>query len=299
MNKNEFLKYLEKRFEVLNEKEREDILNEYAQHIDMKMQSGLSEEEAIKDFGNVSELADEILSAYNVDPNYRKNGIDVEKVEQTISKGAGVLKKGASKIKDISADFLESFKFANFGDAVKFIIKSGIKLGIVLLVAVIVGGILYTICDDILYYMLPNAFGIDEIVPLLIMLLYGVFAAAVFIGIFINIINSMKKKVKNNTDVKKLRIMENCVNKNIIGNMFLWIVRIGVFFFVLPWFLFIPFSVIGFGVLIVFMFMGYPVIGLTIGCLGFNMCAIAVFAAILKYVYFTKYFKKEVKPDEA
>ena len=41
-----------------------NILDEYAQHIDMKIQNGMSEEEAIGDFGPVKELAAEILEAY-------------------------------------------------------------------------------------------------------------------------------------------------------------------------------------------------------------------------------------------
>ncbi len=200
MNKNEFLKYLEKRFAVLNEKEREDILNEYAQHIDMKMKSGLSEEEAIKDFGNADELADEILSAYNVDPKYKNNGIDTDKVEQTISKGAVFIKDKALKTKK----YIENNCFKNSES------------------------------EDAHFW----------------------------------------------------------------GNIFLWAVRIGVLFFVLPCFLFLPFTVVGFGVLFVLMILGYPAIGLTIGCLGFNLCAIAVLLVILKYVYFTKYFKNEVKHDE-
>lgn len=73
MTKVEFLKHLEKLLHVLNEKERSDILSEYTQHIDSKVESsGMSEEAAIKDFGNVNELACEILDAYNVNPNYKK-----------------------------------------------------------------------------------------------------------------------------------------------------------------------------------------------------------------------------------
>lgn len=55
---------------VLEEQEQEDILAEYAQHIDMKIQKGQSEEEAIRDFGSVKELAAEILAAYHVDSRH-------------------------------------------------------------------------------------------------------------------------------------------------------------------------------------------------------------------------------------
>lgn len=75
MIKAEFLEYLGKKLQILNRQERDDILNEYAQHIELKMKSGLSEEEAIHDFGNLEELAAEILDAYNVNPDYDKKAL--------------------------------------------------------------------------------------------------------------------------------------------------------------------------------------------------------------------------------
>ena len=52
--------------QILEDEEQADILEEYTQHIDMKISTGLSEAEAIRDFGNVSELAAQILEAYHV-----------------------------------------------------------------------------------------------------------------------------------------------------------------------------------------------------------------------------------------
>lgn len=94
MTKAEFLAYLEKRLQVINQKEREDLLAEYAQHIDMKMASGMSEEEAVKDFGDVHELADELLEAYNINPDYDKKKIDMEQVEKNIGQGWQKVKGG-------------------------------------------------------------------------------------------------------------------------------------------------------------------------------------------------------------
>lgn len=70
MNREEFLHSLEDRLQVLNKQEREDILSEYRQHIELRIGSGLSEEAAIQDFGNLDDLAVEILDAYNVNPEY-------------------------------------------------------------------------------------------------------------------------------------------------------------------------------------------------------------------------------------
>ena len=70
MTKHEFLNLLEQRLIVLNDDERADLLNEYEQHIEMKMQSGLSEEEAIADFGDPEELIKELLEAYHLNTDY-------------------------------------------------------------------------------------------------------------------------------------------------------------------------------------------------------------------------------------
>lgn len=67
MNKREFTAALRKSLAVLGEKELQDIVNEYEQHIDMKMAEGLTEAEAIEDFGDFQELISEILEAYQVD----------------------------------------------------------------------------------------------------------------------------------------------------------------------------------------------------------------------------------------
>ena len=66
MDKTTFLEELKKSLRVLKEEELQDIISEYEQHIDMKVEKGLTVEQAIADFGNVKELAAEILEAYHV-----------------------------------------------------------------------------------------------------------------------------------------------------------------------------------------------------------------------------------------
>ena len=74
MTKTEFLTFLEQRLMVLNDSERADLLNEYEEHIDMKMESGLSEEEAIQGFGDPEELVKELLDAYHLNTDYQPAG---------------------------------------------------------------------------------------------------------------------------------------------------------------------------------------------------------------------------------
>lgn len=71
-NKDSFLKELQSRLSVLEEAEQQDILAEYAQHIDLRVAGGLTEEEAVQDFGDIDQLAAEILSAYHVKATYQE-----------------------------------------------------------------------------------------------------------------------------------------------------------------------------------------------------------------------------------
>jgi len=86
MNKESFLEELRGHLQILEEQEQQDILEEYSQHIDMKIQKGLSEEEAIRDFGPMKELAAEILEAYHVKPGYegaapQKKALDLTRLK--------------------------------------------------------------------------------------------------------------------------------------------------------------------------------------------------------------------------
>lgn len=107
MNKETFLRELREYLKVLEDQEQEDILAEYAQHIDMKMQKGLSEEEAIKDFGSMQELAAEILEAYHVKPEFWQNekrrpflSMAKRNSEKEGHKDAHLLKERVNKIKE-------------------------------------------------------------------------------------------------------------------------------------------------------------------------------------------------------
>lgn len=106
MNKERFLEKLTIRLQVLDEKEKQDILDEYALHIDMKVAEGLSEEEAIQDFGDFEELVADILEAYHVNPKFctpskvRKKewkSLDMSKMKEegkeACSKAGGFLKR--------------------------------------------------------------------------------------------------------------------------------------------------------------------------------------------------------------
>jgi len=104
MNKNKFLKELEKRLAILSEVERKDIVDEYSDIIAEKIKHGKSETEAVKEFGDIDGLVKEILTAYKIDPEYgnvKKN--NSEKFEEHIE-------KGAKKLSEWSESFFENIK---------------------------------------------------------------------------------------------------------------------------------------------------------------------------------------------
>ena len=186
MNKKEFISYLETKLNILNETERDDIINEYIQHINNKIAEGLSEKEAVQTLGNVEDIVREILSAYNVDPDYDNN----KKNESSFKSFLNELSEYANSV----VDFIKSHKPDSFFELI---------IRIILLI-----------------------FTLTIIVPY-VLTLFG--------------------------------------------------------------------SVAVFGGLLIFTLMGYPLVGATLCCLGFNLAAISILLIILKFVFFNK---KEAKLNE-
>lgn len=185
MTKTEFLEYLEKRLHVLNQKERDDILSEYAQHIELKMESGLSEEDAIHDFGDLEELAAEILDAYNVNPDYSKKTLHIDRkkigkrMTRTGHKVGGAFQKGSQAVKNLfkgnsKSRFKEIFKvclilvilfvvyvplagldfligdclYSMFGSPLDVMLSSGVIIGFHLFYLYLAVSVLYTYITD-------------------------------------------------------------------------------------------------------------------------------------------------------
>lgn len=99
MKKEDFLRELDSRLHILNEAERKDIIDEYSQHIDLKIANGLSEEDAAGDFGDIKELAAEILSAYNVNLKYNKPDVTdtCKRIGTRLKKWFGIQKEKLSR----------------------------------------------------------------------------------------------------------------------------------------------------------------------------------------------------------
>lgn len=112
MSKKTFLDKLRKRLSILKSEEIEDIIEEYEGHINEKVSSGKTEEEAIKDFGDFDELVKEILSAYKINEDY-----DEEKKEKN------VIQEFAESCASFFKEFIENISKRSKEDIIRFVFE--------------------------------------------------------------------------------------------------------------------------------------------------------------------------------
>jgi len=99
MKKEEFLNTLRKKLEMLENSEVEDIITEYRGYIEEKIESGVEEKEAVASFGDVEELANELLAAYKIKVKKEQDPIGdfAAKVMETINRIVDELSEKNSK----------------------------------------------------------------------------------------------------------------------------------------------------------------------------------------------------------
>lgn len=101
MTKNEFLKALENELLSLSSTIRNDILNEYENHINEGMEEGQSEEGVVAALGSPEDIADEILSVEDVEENAEET--DYVPMQSNLTKDINPKEIDAI---DIQGDFL-------------------------------------------------------------------------------------------------------------------------------------------------------------------------------------------------
>ena len=134
MTKRKFLEELERRLNVLEDIEKQDILNEYKDMIAEKVKHGKTEKEAVADFGNIDELSKEILSAYKINPNYNKSKETTsgEHAKEIINNGEELIKEGAKKLSQFTKNIIEDAKNSNNQITIELIFEIIIKAIIML-----------------------------------------------------------------------------------------------------------------------------------------------------------------------
>lgn len=139
MTKKQFLKKLEKELGVLEEKEIKDIIDEYSDIIEEKVKHGKTEKEAVAEVGNVENLAKDILSAYKINPNYKKD--DIEELKDSAKKLGedfdAFIKKGAKKATEVTKDVMDNMKQNNQELTVEFIFELLFKAIVALVIMAI------------------------------------------------------------------------------------------------------------------------------------------------------------------
>lgn len=187
MRKSEFLKLLEKKLNILNESERGDILNEYRDTIEEKVKHGETEEKAVEDFGDIDELAKEILGAYKINPEFNSESDFTKKTKEVLKSGESWIKEGANKLADFSRKVADDAKHGE-GLTLENIFEIIIKVFLVLLglavlriIFMAIGHLLFGLFDFALF---PIGGVFEVIWWILINIVYLVVCTLIVISVF-------------------------------------------------------------------------------------------------------------------
>ncbi len=289
MNKEKFLKELEKKLSLLSEEERKDTINEYRDIIEEKMKHGKKEIEAVKEFGSIDELSKEILSAYKLNPDYNRS----ESKKDFIDNAEDMIKKGAKKISEVTDEVVDSFKKSDFDMTSQNIIELILKVILLLVFLVVLKVPFYLISTigesvfEIGFSPFSNMFG--GIWKILVEIIYVGVCILLIVKLIlkytknkdeqVEIKTKKEEKESNKTTKKAATKPESKITKkskrksDSLERALLLLVQLFiVFVFIIPLFFIILLIVFGIILLIFFILKGVGVYGFLIfafGCLGF------------------------------
>lgn len=172
MTKDEFLETLDRKLNIISERERKDIIDEYRTHIDMKMRDGKSEEEAIQDFGDIDELVDEILDAYKINRNHANSS------EAKFNRFMDDLYDGFKR-------FVSSFTKLDVDDVVRLIFEVLIVL-LILLVLRLPFDLISSLGSNLFRSLI--GFGIGRTLGFIWELVIGIAYFAIFVLVLVSVI---------------------------------------------------------------------------------------------------------------
>ena len=191
MNKDSFIKSLEERLDILNQKEKNDILNEYRQHIENKIDEGFSEEDAVKNLGSVEDISREILEAYSVDPDYFKKNKRIN-LSDEINDGVEKIKK---KIKDVNIDSVKGIVSKDNKNSILSKIISIFKIIVAFIIAICVVYTVFSVIGNICLIIMAML-GYPLIGVSLILLSYNIISIS-FLVFIIDLIFGKKRRYRN------------------------------------------------------------------------------------------------------
>ncbi len=188
MNKKVFLEKLRKKLKILNKDELEDIIEEYEDHINEKVASGKTEEEAVKDFGDFDELVKEILSAYKINEDYEETVKEKNVVADFIDSCVSFVK-----------DFARNIGGRSTNDIVKFVVEF---IVLILFIAILKLPVLFVEeAGRWLFERLisPFGYGLANIWKCMIEIIYLILAV-------VAIVNFVKKRYMEGENVEEKKV---------------------------------------------------------------------------------------------
>lgn len=307
MTKMEFLDYLEKRLRVLNEKERKDILGEYAQHIELKMESGLSEDAAIHDFGNLEELTAEILEAYNVNPDYCKKTVHIDgrKFGEEVTSCASKAGKGIGALWGRGRDAVGRVFSLQFFKRFKPVFMGCVIVAILVLVYLPLAGIAFWFAER----MYSNfGYPFDTLVSVIFLLLFHICFLLLSFSALYSYISRNKDKNTESGKAEVVRVFKSMFRlprftaiehtkvekrrgnilsgvKKLIKLAVLVSLKCMAVCILTPVLIFQFFGIVAFGGLVVLVVLGYPLIGLTIAAAGGLISGFSILWLIGSFIF--------------
>lgn len=194
MNKESFLSLLKLKLSNLEESEIKDIIDEYSDYIDQKVQDGLSEEEAVASFGDINELVSDINQAYHInqdDSLAHKTGILI----------TDIINYSIRFFKTIFADF-------NVEGTSKFVVFLVVAL-IIIAVAKLPLFIIKTIIIVIFDIIFPSF--LSTIANFIVSIIFGMLHLLIAITVLFSVYNAAKSKEPLN--------VENIIKPSIKSNI--------------------------------------------------------------------------------
>jgi len=294
VTKKEFLDSLEKKLSVLSDIEKQDIIAEYTDTINEKIKQGQTEKEAVKDFGNIDDLAKEILIAYKINPNYE------DKSDSFGKKSEEIIKQGAEAVSDFGRNVAKKCNISTKDISLEFIVEIIIRIFLVLIAALVLRGV-FTLFGDIGRAIFDNFY---DPVGSLFTLFWNILLFIIYILLCVLLIVAMFKKYfkvneatlnknENKTETKNTKNINKDSNKKqtnkpqknkgaTLGDICLLIVKIFVIIYVI-----IPFIVIdclivlGLIYSVILLIKGVNLVGLVILLIGMS----TLFTYLIKLLF--------------
>lgn len=285
MNKEEFLNKLEKELSILNEKERQDILDEYKDTISEKVKHGQTEEEAVKDFGDLDELVSGILEAYKINPEYNQKETGFNKFTSESEK---IIKKGANKLANMTKEFANNIKNNDTEMNLNLAFEIIIKIFCVLIIMALLT-LPFKLFKSIAFAFAETFFSpVSALIKLIALILFVALYFGISLIIIISLFKQYFKKSNNNsftsneeekTVNEKQENLEETPKKQVIiqktgptvGSVLLLFLKIWVVLFVLfPLFCADTACVLGLVISIFYWIKGINLLGLTLLLLGIS-----------------------------